>query len=128
MLDKWFAVQAGADRAGLLRDVRALTEHADFTWSNPNRLRSVVAVFADNMEHFHADGGEAYTFIGDIVSNVDRINPQIAARLTSLSFALHGRYDAARGALMRAQLQRIMTQSGVSKDTFEVCARALSAT
>ena len=125
VLNKWFSVQAGCDRPGLLDDVKALVEHPDFTWTNPNRMRSVVSVFAGNLPHFHAEGGAAYAWLGDVVEKVDKINPQVAARLAG-AFALHKRYDAARGALMRAQLERIRDMPGVSKDTYEVCARSLA--
>ena len=88
-------------------------------------MRSVVSVFAGNLPHFHAEGGAAYAWLGDVVEKVDKINPQVAARLAG-AFALHKRYDAARGALMRAQLERIRDMPGVSKDTYEVCARSLA--
>ena len=51
--------------------------------------------------------------------------PQVASRLTG-AFALHKRYDETRGALMRAQLERIKALPGLSKDTYEVCSRSLA--
>ena len=51
-------------------DVKALVEHPDFSWTNPNRMRSVVSVFAGNLPHFHAEGGEAYAWLGDVVEKV----------------------------------------------------------
>ena len=77
------------------------------------------------MEHFHAPGGAAYAWLGDAIEKVDKINPQVASRLAG-AFALHKRYDAERGELMRAQLARIKALPGLSKDTFEVCARSLA--
>ena len=53
------------------------------------------------------------------------MNPQVSSRLAG-AFALHKRYDAERGALMRAQLARIKELPGVSKDVFEVCTRSLA--
>jgi len=125
VVNKWFMTQATADRAGLLDDVKALVQHPDFSWTNPNRLRSVVSAFASSMEHFHAPGGAAYAWLGDAIEKVDKINPQVASRLAG-AFALHKRYDAERGELMRAQLSRIKALPGLSKDTFEVCARSLA--
>ena len=125
VLNKWFSVQAGCDRPGLLDDVKALVEHPEFTWTNPNRMRSVVSVFAANMAHFHAAGGAAYEWLGGVVEKVDKMNPQVSSRLAG-AFALHKRYDAERGALMRAQLARIKELPGVSKDVFEVCTRSLA--
>ena len=44
VLDKWFALQAGApDRGGnMLPAVRQLMTHPDFNLRNPNRARSVI--------------------------------------------------------------------------------------
>jgi aminopeptidase N len=36
------------------------------------------------------------------------------------------RFDAARGAMMQAQLQRIVDTGGVSKDVMEMATRALA--
>ena len=49
----------------------ALMEHPDFTWTNPNRLRSVVSVFAaGNLKAFHAQDGAGYALVGDAVLKV----------------------------------------------------------
>ena len=53
----------------------------DFIISNPNRARSLISVFAGNMENFHAKTGDGYEFIGDSVIELDALNPQVAARL-----------------------------------------------
>ena len=48
VLNKWFTIQAMADTDDLLANVIALKSHKDFTLSNPNRARSLIAVFAGN--------------------------------------------------------------------------------
>ena len=40
MLDKWFGLQASAQRADTPEAVEALAAHRDFTLTNPNRLRA----------------------------------------------------------------------------------------
>ena len=47
VIDKWFALQAGApDRGGdVLPRVRQLMKHADFSLRNPNRARSLVSTY-----------------------------------------------------------------------------------
>ena len=57
--------------------VKALKQHPDFTLSNPNRARSLVSVFGGNHVHFHAQSGEGYAFIADIVIELDALNPQV---------------------------------------------------
>ena len=44
VLDKWFSVQAMAQRPAVLADVERLTVHPDFGHANPNRLRALVSI------------------------------------------------------------------------------------
>jgi len=123
VVNKWFSVQAGS---GSLEEVEALLAHPDFSWTNPNRLRSVVSVFsAMNLRAFHAADGSGYALVGDAVLKVDKTNNQIAARLCG-AFSLWRKYGDERGALMRAQLERIKGSEGVSKDVFEIASRSLA--
>ena len=94
VVNKWFGIQAGADLGSpaSLDAVKALIEHPDFTWTNPNRMRSVVSIFAANMAAFHAADGSGYEFVGDVVLKVDKINNQIAARLAG-SFSLSNKHE-----------------------------------
>lgn len=52
-------------------------QHEDFTLKNPNRLRSVVSSFAGCQSKFHAKDGSGYEFLGDMVLEVDQLNPQV---------------------------------------------------
>jgi aminopeptidase N len=125
VIDKWFTVQALAQRPDTLAQVQALLKHPDFTVSNPNRLRSLVGAFAANQRQFHAEGGAGYALLADQLLAVDRINPQSAARL-AVPLGRWRRFDATRSALMRAQLERIVAAQGVSKDVLEMASRSLA--
>ena len=79
VMDKWFAVQAGT---GNHEDVAALLNHPEFDLSNPNRVRSVVAVFAmQNLPAFHAPDGSGHRLVASIIEDCDKRNPALAARL-----------------------------------------------
>ena len=125
VIDKWFTVQALAQRPDTLAQVEALLGHRDFTISNPNRLRSLVGAFAANQRQFHAAGGAGYRLLADQLLAVDRINPQSAARL-AVPLGRWRRFDAERAALMKAQLERIVAAPGVSKDVLEMASRSLA--
>ena len=125
VLDKWFTVQALAQRLDTLAKVKALLRHKDFTLSNPNRLRSLVGAFAANQRQFHAEDGAGYALLTDQLLAVDRINPQSAARL-AVPLGRWRRFDMARSKLMRAQLERIVAAPGVSKDVLEMASRSLA--
>ncbi|CAM9378656.1 unnamed protein product [Ascophyllum nodosum] len=123
VLNKWFGIQSTADLPDLLARVKRLTEHEKFTLKNPNRLRSVVSAFASCQHKFHAEDGSGYKFLGDMILEVDELNPQVASRLAT-TFSSWRRYDEKRQTLMRQQLSRIRNSSP-SKDTYEVVSRCL---
>ncbi|CAM9639868.1 unnamed protein product [Chrysoparadoxa australica] len=121
--NKWFSIQSCANVPDLLSRVKQLIKHPDFDFTNPNRLRSVVAVFA-TVPKFHTADGSGYEFVADMVLKTDPINSQVAARLTG-SFSQWRRFDESRQEHMKHQLQRIKDTKGVSKDVFEVASRCL---
>ncbi|HBP23363.1 MAG TPA: aminopeptidase N [Planctomycetes bacterium] len=125
VLDKWFTAQAVSSDPGTVADVRALIEHADFSWTNPNRVRSLLGAFAmANQARFHQADGSGYTLLGDSVLKLDAINPQVTARLVS-SFNQWRRFDEKRQLLQQKELERIAAKEGLSKDTGEIVGRAL---
>ena len=124
LLNKWFAIQASADVDDLLAHVQQLTRHPDFIVTNPNRLRSLVATFANSLYRFHDVSGKGYEFLANCILDIDSKNPQVAARLCN-SFALSKRLDATRQSLIHHQLVRIRDHPDISKDTFEVVSRCL---
>jgi aminopeptidase N len=125
VVDKWFALQARSSLPGMIDAVKALTHHPAFTRSNPNRLRALVGVFSQaNQLHFHDASGAGYAFLGDEVLTLDRDNPQVAARIVQ-ALGNWRRFDPARQALMKAQLQRIHDTKGLSTNTFEMVSKSL---
>jgi aminopeptidase N len=125
VLDKWFTVQALSTRDDALDEVEALAAHPDFTLSNPNRMRALVGAFAANQRAFHDASGRGYRFLGDMILKVDKLNPQTAARFVP-PLGRWRRFDEARQALMRAQLERIVATPGLSKDVFEQASKSLA--
>ena len=124
VLDKWFMVQALSTRDDALDAVEALARHADFSLANPNRMRSLVGAFGANQRAFHHSSGRGYRFLADMILAVDRLNPQTAAKLVP-PLGRWRRFDAARQALMKAELERIAGTTGLSKDVFEQASKSL---
>jgi aminopeptidase N len=125
VLDKWFSVQALSSRPDTLDRVIELASHPDFTLRNPNRVRSLLGVFAvRNQARFHAADGRAYTFLADRILELDPLNPQVAARLVG-AFNQWRRFDETRRDSMRAQLDRIVRHPGLSKDVYELASKCL---
>jgi len=123
VLDKWFMVQALSTRDDTLAAVEALSSHPDFSIDNPNRLRSLVGAFGSNQRAFHAASGDGYRFLAGFILRADAINPQTAARLLP-PLGKWRRFDEERGAMMRAELERILAAPNLSKDVFEQASKS----
>jgi aminopeptidase N len=125
VIDKWFTVQAVSRGADTLLRVIALCRHPDFSLKNPNRVRSLLGAFSvRNQAQFHAADGRGYVLLADHVLELDRRNPQAAARLLG-PLGHWQRFDAGRREHMREQLARISRHSGLSPDVFELTTKAL---
>jgi aminopeptidase N len=124
VIDKWFSLQAGSLHPGALDHVKALAQHADFTLANPNRARALYMGFAVNQAAFHAASGEGYRMIADLILVLDPVNAQTAARFVP-PLGRWRRIEAGRSALMRAELERIATAPGLSRDTREQVSKSL---
>ena len=125
VMDKWLSIQAVSRLPNTLETVKALTRHPAFNIKNPNKVRALIGAFAQgNPVRFHDPSGAGYEFLAGHVAAIDPLNPQIAARLVS-AFTLWKRYDEKRGALMKAQLERILKTRDLSKDVYEVVSKSL---
>ena len=123
-LDKWFQTQAFALHPDTVDLVEELGRHKDFTLNNPNRVRALYGAFSGNQWAFHHRSGKGYRLVADCILALDPINPQTAARLVP-PLGRWKRFDAQRAALMQAQLQRILSQPGLSKDVMEQVRKSL---
>lgn len=126
VLDKWFSLQAGSHHQHALEHVKALVEHADFSFTNPNRVRSVLGVFGRlNLLGFHRENGDGYQFMADQVIKLDQINPQVAARMVA-PFTHWKRIDEGRQQKMKFALERILQTEHLSKDVYEIVSKSLA--
>ena len=125
VINKWLAVQAGADTPNALEEVKALLTHEAYDGNNPNTVRSLLNTFAAaNPAAFHKKDGSGYAFIAEQVIDLDQRNPQVAARLAS-SFNTWRRHNEERQVLMKEQLEKIKEKAS-SKDTLEIVTRSLA--
>ena len=129
VIDKWFALQAGApDRGGnVLAAVRQLMQHPDFSLKNPNRARSVIFSYCNaNPGAFHRADAAGYVFWSDRVIELDAINPQVAARLARALDRWKKLADPWRSGAREA-IARVAARPDLSNDVREVVTRALQA-
>ena len=123
VMDKWFALQVMQAAPDAAVDIaKALTEHTDFNWKNPNRFRAVLGALAMHHAGFHHASGGGYAFLADWLIRLDPVNPQTTARMCS-AFQTWRRYDSARQSKIESALDRILETPDLSRDTTEMITR-----
>ncbi|TYH59558.1 hypothetical protein ES332_D08G229900v1 [Gossypium tomentosum] len=110
VVNKWFALQAMSDIPGNVENVRNLLTHPAFDLRNPTKVYSLIGGF----------------FIGEIVLQLDKLNPRVASRMVS-AFSRWRRFDESRQKLAKAQLEKIMSVNGLSENIFKIASKSLSA-
>ncbi|TIQ34299.1 MAG: aminopeptidase N [Mesorhizobium sp.] len=126
VLDKWFLIQAGVPGAQTVDKVRALMQHPAFSIANPNRVRSLIGTFSSaNQTGFHRADGQGYRFFAETVLEVEKRNPQVAARLATALRSWRSlepiRQDKARQALLQ-----IANAENLSADLRDIVERTLA--
>lgn len=124
VVDKWFSLQAVAMYTDVTA-VRKLMTHPAFTLKNPNRARSLISSFCNgNPSQFHAADGSGYAFWTEQVIALNKLNPQVAARLVR-TLDHWKKYQPALKQQMQAALQKVAATKGLSKDVQEVVFKTL---
>ena len=124
VVDKWFSLQAIAMHTDVTA-VRKLMTHPAFTLKNPNRARSLISSFCNgNPSQFHAADGSGYAFWTEQVIALNKLNPQVAARLVR-TLDHWKKYQPALKQKMQAALQKVAATKGLSKDVQEVVFKTL---
>ncbi len=125
VVDKWFSLQAMANRNEIFDDFARLRNHKEFNIKNPNRVRSLYSAFAiNNPVKFHNPSGQGYVILRDVIIELNTINPQIASRLVT-PLREWKRYTSALQAQMKDALQAIMHTPNLSNDVFEIVSKSL---
>ena len=126
VVNQWLSVQASSRAKGNLARVRSLMEHAAFDGKNPNKVRSLIGGFCQlDPNNFHHSDGSGYAFLGDQVLRLNTTNPQIASRLLQ-PLTKWQLQDKQRSEMMRAQLERIAGEKGLSSDVNELVTKSLT--
>lgn len=126
VLDKWFRTQALSELPDTLEIVKALIKHPSFEITNPNKVYSLIGAFVHgNLVRFHDKSGAGYTFLADMVLQLDLLNPQVASRMVK-AFSHWKKFDAERQAKMNAELKRLLAHTTLSRDVFEIVSKCLA--
>ncbi|MBR2536212.1 MAG: aminopeptidase N [Hyphomicrobium sp.] len=125
VIDMWFAVQAQSPLASTLDTVRQLSAHPLFKLSTPNKVRALFGSFSmSNPLQFNRADGAGYAFLAEKVLDVDRLNPQVSARLLG-AFRSYRALEPNRMRLASEALAKVAATPGISRDLGEIVGRML---
>ena len=125
MIDNWFAYQAASPLPSTLAAVKKLTRDPLFSIKNPNKVRALIGTFAaGNPVNFNRPDGKGYAFLADKVLEIDRFNPQVAARMLA-AFRSWRTLESVRRDVAQTELKRIAAAKPLSDDVFEIVTKML---
>lgn len=125
VVDLWLSTQATSPAVDTLQHVQKLSSHEAFEHTNPNKVRALIGAFCNaNLVNFHHESGDGYQYLADTVIQMNKINPQIAARLIT-PLTRWSSYNPERQVLMCSALEKISAQPDLSPDVYEVVSKSL---
>jgi aminopeptidase N len=127
VFDKWLSLNTlPADDATLER-VKAILAEPDFPRNNPNRLRALVGSFANgNLMQFTRADGAGFRFVTEFVADVDKRNPQVAARVLT-AFRIWRNLEPQRQAAAETALKSLQETAELSRNSSDILSRTLGA-
>ncbi|HJZ31286.1 MAG TPA: aminopeptidase N [Hyphomicrobiaceae bacterium] len=125
VIDNWFVYQAASPLPSTLSAVEKLARHPLFSLKNPNKVRALIGAFAvSNPVNFNRPDGKGYEFVASRVLELDRFNPQIAARLLA-AFRSWKTLEPQRRRLAKKTLSGIAKTKPLSPDVLEIVGKML---
>jgi aminopeptidase N len=125
VVNQWLSVQSSVPHTDTLQTVKALMGHPSFSIKNPNKVRSLVGVFCQNSVSFHQPSGVGYEFLTQQIITLNKMNPQIAARLLA-PLTRWKKYAPTQQHLMKQALENVLAIDDLSKDVYEVVSKSLA--
>jgi aminopeptidase N len=126
VFDKWLALNAIAPEPGVVARIEAILADPTFPHNNPNRLRSLVGSFAlGNPTQFAQRDGSGFRFVTGFVADVDKRNPQVAARLLT-AFRVWRSFEPTRRAAAEAALTSLRDDGTLSRNAADILERTLA--
>jgi len=125
VVDKWFAMQAGATRPSALQKIEELTNHPGFDWKNPNNVRALIGRLCHgNPVAFHNNDGSGYAFAAEWIRKLDPVNSSLSSNIAR-SFENWRNYRTDLAELMQKTLLEIKKTPKLSSNTLEIVDNSL---
>ena len=85
-----------------------------FDPKNPNHLRSIFRVFANNLAIYHDSEGKGYKYLTDNIIRIANFNPVLANQFIQAAFGDYKKLGITQKSLMQKQLIRLREAPGVA--------------
>jgi aminopeptidase N len=126
VLDKWLSLNALASDDAALTRIKAILASPDFPQNNPNRLRALMATFGmNNPTQFARKDGAGFRFLAEFVGDVDKRNPQVAARVLT-AFRVWRSFESVRQGEAEKALKSLQESGELSRNTADILERTLA--
>jgi aminopeptidase N len=126
VFDKWLVASSQARDNGVIERLRAILTAPDFPRTNPNRLRSLLGSFVmSNPAQLARADGLGFRFVTEAAAEIDKVNPQVAARILT-GFRILPMLEGGRREAGRAALEALRNQHQLSRNTADIIDRILA--
>lgn len=119
VLNKWFSAHAVSRQENTFAKVKSLVKDTNFNILNPNNVYSLLGLFTHNMLQFHQEHENAYEFLAQSILEIDKNNPQVAARLC-VGFNLIKKLPSTLQEKAKTAVQSVLRNPDLSKNSREL--------
>ncbi|MDH5580885.1 MAG: aminopeptidase N, partial [Bdellovibrionales bacterium] len=124
VMQKWMRVQVASETERGYNIIPSIEKNDVFDITIPNIARALYGAFAANVVQFHHSTGRGYKLLADKIIELNKINPQVAARLSG-AYKSYAKLDSQMKKLMEKELIRIKSTPQLSKNVFEIISKVL---
>ena len=119
VLNKWFMLSASVDTPNIIEKLNELTALPTFSFSNPNKVRSLVGGFTSNALQYHNLDSSGYNYLKDLIIKLDAINASLSAGLAK-GLAKKNIHISKRKELIENIVNEMLTKENISKGLLEI--------
>ncbi len=119
VFNKWLQVQASSCVSKTFETVKKIAATPPFNFENPNNIYSLHSVLGKNYLVMQRDKEETYKWLCDEIIRIDKMNPQVAARLCG-NFNFVKKFPEDIKSIAQSEISRVLLEPGLSKNSREL--------
>jgi len=119
VFNKWLQVQASSRISKTFENVKKIVSTPPFNPENPNNIYSLHSVLGRNHFVMQREKEITYNWLCDEIKRIDKINPQVAARLCN-SFNFVKKFPDEIKTIAQKEIKRLLDMPDLSKNSREL--------